>query len=1076
MAREIEGFRLSPQQKYLWLLGPDSYAYRSQCAVLFEGSLDPARLVESLEQVVARHEILRTTFRGLPGMEVPLQVIAEQAALAFCYEHVSASSGDEQDVLVDRHLEDAAREPFDLQHGPVLHIRLLGLSADRHVLVATLPALCADGWTLRNLVSEVQRGYAGGTLPDEPLQYIQFSEWQHELLTDDDGKAGRDYWRGRDLPPVALPLEIGPGNAATGSCLERQLRSIPVPMGGDVEITRHNGLPSITAQDMLLGSWMIVLSRLAVTQDIGVQAVFHGRKYRELYDAFGPFARGLPVQIRVADQLPAQGVLRRVSESVREALAWQEYYPGGAGGGDAVGFAFEEWAASSEGGSLRMTPLRLQTATECFGLQLRGLALPAGLRVELRYDPARYRLDAVERLGSQLATVVREVVGHPERPIGDLDILGPEERRQVVVAWNDTARRLPPDRCLHHMFAEQAARTPQATAVVFADQRLTFGLLDQRANQLAHYLRARDVGPERRVALVLERSLETVVGLLGVLKAGGAYVPLDPAQPPARLGALVADCGAAVVLTHHRLRARLPEGPWRVVCLDTDWPGIAGEPTTDPAVAVSGENLAYVIYTSGSTGRPKGVMVAHRPVLNLLGALEEAIHRPLGTRRVGLGAPVAVDASVKQIVQLLAGRTLYLLPETVRLDAGALEAFQAKHRLDVMDCTPSQLRLLLSDGALHCELAPRTFLVGGEALDAATWEMLAGLGVRAYNLYGPTEATVDATAAAVEAGAGPSVGGPLANIEVYVLDRRGRPVPIGVSGELCIGGAGLARGYLERPDLTAERFVPHPFAASPGQRLYRSGDRARWRADGRLEVLGRLDRQLKVRGHRVELGEIEAVVGQHPGVAGAVVVAHEPEPGDQRLVAYVAPRRRPALGEGRARYRLPNELGVVAHNKNELEYLYEEIFQRQAYLRHGVALTEDACVFDVGANIGLFTLLVAQRCPRARIHAFEPIAPLFATLRLNVGDDPRVRMWEVGLAAADDEAVFTYYPRYTMMSGLEAYADAAGEREVVKQYLRNQAAAGIAEAEVLVAEADELLAGRFDARRHRGGCAGSRVC
>ena len=456
-------------------------------------------------------------------------------------------------------------------------------------------------------------------------------------------------------------------------------------------------------------------------------------------------------------------------------------------------------------------------------------------------------------------------------------------------------------------------------AVVFQDQQLTFAALNRRANQLAHRLQTLGVGPESVVGLSVESSLEMVTGVFGILKAGGAYLPLDPRNPPERLNQVLRDAGVSVLLTQEHLSSERFDSSLQLLCLDTDMEEENGE---NPQRITDAHNLAYVIYTSGSTGQPKGVMIQHRSTVNLAAALREEIYAGLGTAlKVGLSAPLAFDASVKQLVQLLSGNTLYLLPEELRLDAKRALAYLTEHALDVLDCTPSQLKLLLAAGLNQSAMnAPKLMLVGGEAVDESLWSQLAeSHATRFYNVYGPTECTVDATWSPVTSATdGPTIGRPIPNAEAYILDKDFEPVGIHLEGELYIGGAGVARGYLNWPERTAEKFVPDGLSGKPGARLYRTGDLARYSPDGAINFIGRNDSQVKVRGHRIELGEIEAALRQHEKVRQAVVVARDDASTGVRLVAYLVPEGalevrelRHMLSERLPDYMVPSFLVVI---------------------------------------------------------------------------------------------------------------------------------------------------------------------
>jgi amino acid adenylation domain-containing protein len=488
------------------------------------------------------------------------------------------------------------------------------------------------------------------------------------------------------------------------------------------------------------------------------------------------------------------------------------------------------------------------------------------------------------------------MVGDASAGVDALPLLPAAERRQLLRAFNATEAPYPQDACIHELFEQQVAATPDAVAVVYENESLTYAELNVRANRLAHALIGLGVQPDDRVAICVERSLDMVIGLLGILKAGGAYVPLDPAQPDERLAWMLEDCAPVALLTQGAVSARLPfTGHTLTLDAETTRAFVATQSAHTPASSTRGLNaahLAYVIYTSGSTGRPKGVMIEHRSVLNLWKALERLQFVETGAgARIGLNASISFDASVQSLLQLLSGHCVVVLPQSVRADAEAFLRYAQSQSLDAFDCTPAQLALLLQAG-LADEAAtykPKAVLVGGESIGVPLWNSLkASRSTRFFNVYGPTECTVDATACAIdEEGDTPVIGRPLSNTTAYILDPSGQPVPVGVAGELHIGGAGVARGYLNRPELTADRFLRDPFSENPEARMYKTGDLGRWLPDGSIEYLGRNDFQVKIRGFRIELGEIEAKLVQCDGVREAVVVAREDGPGDKRLVAYL---------------------------------------------------------------------------------------------------------------------------------------------------------------------------------------------
>ncbi|MBZ4417446.1 amino acid adenylation domain-containing protein, partial [Myxococcus sp. RHSTA-1-4] len=517
--------------------------------------------------------------------------------------------------------------------------------------------------------------------------------------------------------------------------------------------------------------------------------------------------------------------------------------------------------------------------------------IPEGYRGTLVYSTELFEHSTAERLMAHLRLLLEGVLTSPDLPLSTLPLQTAQERQRLLMEWNGATASFPREECLHSLLEQQAARTPYAPAVQLGDLALSFRELNARANQLAWHLRSLGVGPDVRVGLCLERTQDAIIALLAVLKAGGAFVPIDPAAPAQRKSFVLQDCGASVLLTvQHLADAWKPEVRHRV-CLDSQDVRLTSLSRDNLPPLATPDNLAYVIYTSGSTGTPKGVMVQHRSWMHLRAATAQALHDgQTGPLRFSVNAPLFFDVSMEQLLHVVDGHCLCLVPEKTRLDPGAMLDWLERQKVDVLDCTPAQLTLLLQAGLLERAHVPRMVVCAGEAMDDVLWQPLARTTrTRTFNAYGPTECTVYATSWCVQDASVPVpvIGRPLPNLQAYVLDEQLQLAPLGVPGELYLAGEGLARGYLGRPALTAERFIPNPFSTEPGARMYRTGDKARWRADGTLEYLGRLDFQVKVRGFRIELGEIETVLRTHPSVKDAAVLAREDVPGDKRLVAYV---------------------------------------------------------------------------------------------------------------------------------------------------------------------------------------------
>jgi len=909
MLGQIEGYRLSPQQRHLWLLQQEGAPFLSQCAVRLAGDLDRRLLQEALGRVVSRHEVLRTTFRRTPGIKLPVQSIGEGSQAEWRVVE-SAAGGERQEAELAALLEEDGRRPFDYERGPLVRATLLALSSREHLLALTLPALCADAASLRNLLREIADAYAAGheapADPGEVVQYLQFSEWQNEVIADDDAQSGKEYWRQdiQNFSPLTLPYERA---GAAHSGFEPRAHASAVDAGLTARLAAVAARYDASLASLLLACWRTLLARLTGQSELVVGCVSDGRKYEELQGALGLVARALPVGGAVEAGATFAEVLRETDAKAREAQDWLEYFawPHSTESGDgaaetpffSAAFEFAPWPSPLTAGGVTLSVVTQHSHFDRFKVKLNCFEQEGALRLELEYDSLLLAPESAARLSAQLHTLLASVAEGPERAAAELDILSGEERRRLLSDFNETAADYPKEKCVHQLFEEQAARTPDRTAVEFGGCELSYRELNGRSNQLASHLRSLGVGPEVLVAVYMERSAEMVVAVLGVLKAGAAYLPLDLTYPKERLDFMLEDAGVSVLLTQERLAGQFAERQARVVSVDADWADIASHDERDADGGARPENAAYVIYTSGSTGRPKGVVVPHRGVVNYLswsaaayGAGEGAgspVHSPLG-----------FDLTVTSLfTPLLAGRSTVLLTEEEGVE-GLAATLRERGDYSLVKITPSHLEVLnqmLSPEQLRG--TARALIIGGEALSGETlhaWRTHAP-GVRLVNEYGPTETVVGCCTYEVAeadsfAGAVP-IGRPIANTQLYVLDAYLRPVPAGVAGELYIGGDGLARGYLGRPALTAERFLPNPFAPTPGARMYKTGDLTRHLPEGGIEYLGRTDHQVKVRGFRVELGEIEAALWRHEAVREAAVVARQDTPGDTRLVAYVVPQQ-----------------------------------------------------------------------------------------------------------------------------------------------------------------------------------------
>jgi amino acid adenylation domain-containing protein/FkbH-like protein len=898
---------LSWSQQRLWFieqLSGDSSAYHIPLAIRMHGRLAQPALQAALDALVERHESLRTVVAGDAG--TPRQHVLAQAQLPLQLVDLRGEADPEHAMLA--HSRQELSTPFSLRTGPLIRGLLLRIGDDEHVLLLTMHHMIADGWSLGVFMRELVALYAACSqglpdpLPPLTIQFADYAQWQTQHGAP--ALSGQLHYWVEHLRGAPQTLEL-PTNRPRPVRLSSRGASVEVRLPADLtaqmrDLARQSG---VTLAMALYAAWWTLLARLSGQVDIVIGVPVANRPRAELEGLIGFFVNTLPVRVRVDDDPALTDLLQRVKGALLGAYANQDVPL------ERIVEAMQPTRSLSYNPVFQVVFV-LQRAVEpelrVPGLTFTEFDLPLqtaqfDLSLSLREEHGRvcgvlnfatdlFDLATIESWARCFETLVRSMVRHPRLEISRLPWLDAAERLRLVESFNPAPVGYPGDRLIHHLFEEQVRRTPEALAVASDVSALTYAELNARADQIARRLLKAGVRTGDTVGLCVTRSVHMFVGWLAALKAAAAYVPLDPTYPPRRLLDMVADALPRCLLTEVVLQVQLGETPVPLLAIDDE----CNEEEFADALALQrqcSQDLAYVIYTSGSTGRPKGVMIEHRHVINLWHGLEQ-LHRDAGPCvRVALNASLSFDASVQQLVQLLSGRSVFVIPEEVRRDPVELLRFLQEHRIDSVDCTPSQLRAWIAAGLLDEGRHPlRLILVGGEAIDEQLWRVLARAPMAVHNVYGPTECAVDATAACVTHDtAAPHIGRPLTNRRVYVLDRHGEPVPPLVAGEIFIGGEGVGRGYLNRPDLTADRFVRDAFSTQPGARAYRTGDLGRWRVDGRLEYLGRNDQQVKIRGFRIELGEIEAQLLKHPAIQQASVVAREDATGQRRLIAYVVP-------------------------------------------------------------------------------------------------------------------------------------------------------------------------------------------
>lgn len=927
------GLPLSFAQQRLWFLAqlePESPFYNIPAAVRLHGQLNRGALEQTFNEILRRHEALRMNFETVGGQ--PIALISPVTPLQLPLLDLSELRHTHKEAEVKQLALAEAQHPFNLKCDLLLRVKLLRLGKQEHVLLMTMHHIASDGWSIGVMLEEVATLYVAfcagqpSPLPELPIQYADFAAWQRQWLQGEVLQAQTAYWRQQlEGAPAVLELPTDQPRPAVqtfrgASCAFKLSQELSLALN---QLSQQAGS---TLFMTLLAAFKVLLGRYTSHEDIVVGTPIANRHRAEIEGLIGFFVNTLVLRTDLSGNPSFKELLTRVREVALGAYAHQdlpferlveEIQPQRSLSHTPlfqVMFALQNAPMSEiELPGLTLSPVASDSGTVQFDLTLTMEETTEGLVGTFEYNTDLFKVASIEQMQGCFQTLLEGIVTNPDQKLANLPLLTAAQQQQLQ-EWNDTETEYPQDIGIHQLIEAQVEQTPEAIAVVFANQSLTYRELNTRANQLAHYLRSLGVKPEVLVGICMERSLELVVGLLGILKAGGAYVPLDPMYPAERLALMMQDAQVPILLTQSQLSETLPL-PAKVICLDTQWNAIAQHSLHNPESGITAANLAYVIYTSGSTGKPKGVMNTHRGLSNRLLWMQSA-YQLTPSDRVLQKTPFSFDVSIWEFFwSLLSGARLIIAQPGGHQDSAYLVQLIANQEITTLHFVPSMLQVFLEEPGLEQCQSLKRVICSGEALPLALQErFFARLDAELYNLYGPTEAAIDVTFWHCQHKSNSTtvpIGYPIANTQLYILDREGQPTPIGVPGELHISGDGLARGYLNRPELTAQMFIPNPFQESAvlpaSLRLYKTGDLARYQLDGSIEFLERLDNQVKLRGFRIELGEIEATLAKHPQVLTAVVVVRE-QFGDRSLIAYVVPSQRLEVSTSTLRHFLLEKL------------------------------------------------------------------------------------------------------------------------------------------------------------------------
>jgi len=1064
--QEREYYEISSAQKRIYTtqqLDNDGTGYNMPAVFEIKGSPDIVRIRKVFTELIERHEAFRTSFE-LCGGEI-VQKIHESAELKA--ECIQVKEGTNIEALISSFVR-----PFDLGKAPLLRVMLIETMEERYFLLLDMHHVIADGTSIAILTREFGRLYKGDSLPELMVQYKDYAAWQNKLLKEAVIAKQEEYWLNRyegEIPVLYMPVDyLRPAVQSfkgadikfqTDEKLTAKLKEIAERMG-------------VTLYMLLLAGFNILLSKYSGQEDIVVGSPIAGRQHADTENTIGMFVNTLAMRNMPEGRKRFEEFLREVRENALRAYENQDYQFEELVEKVAVKrdlsrnplfdvmFAMQNqdiYEIELEG--LCISPYEMQNTISKFDITLTAEEKAGRIGFRMQYCTQLYRKETIERMAGHFINILSFISENTGSKLSEIDMLCGEEQHRLLYEFNNTYAEYPKDKTIYELFEEQAAMTPDNIAAVYEDKQLSYRELNEKANRLARVLREKGVVPDSIAGIMVERSIEMIIGILGILKAGGAYLPIDHEYPADRIRYMLEDSDASILLIQKQTRGK---ADFNGEILEIDDELLYEGDRSNLETVNSPNDLAYIIYTSGTTGKPKGAMIEHKNVVRLM--FNDKMQFNFNDKDVWtMFHSYCFDFSVWEMYgALLYGGKLVVIPKPVAQEPGEFLKVLIKEKVTVLNQTPSAFYKLIEaeEDYGNNALRLRYVIFGGEALKPA---MLKGFyakypSVKLINMYGITETTVHVTykeisGDEIEAGIS-NIGRPIPTLTAYVMDKSMRLLPAGLSGELCIGGEGVCRGYLNRPLLTTEKFVVNPYKES--ERLYRSGDLVRLLPDGDIEYLGRIDHQVKIRGYRIELGEVEEALRKYPNVKDSVVLCKSEADDKTYLTAYIVTDNiHNKVFEGKQRFRLPNNMYIAHINRNETEFMYKEIFEEQNYLQYGIDIKPGDCILDVGANIGMFTLFVNHICSDVRVYSFEPIPSVYEVLKINTSIYAKSsRAFNFGLSDRSGTEIFTFYPRASVMSG--CYVDIKEDKELFASTMDKD------EIEYIENHMEDLLEDRFE--------------